>query len=209
MSDSLDFEKDQLIEVINIGAGHASTALSQMVDKTVNINVPEMFIGPVEKAQTFIGESEKVKTTVLMNIFGATPGMMFVLFSPDTASKLAELVVEKYGNKDDMTPEMEASALKEVGNVILGASLNALSDFLEISIIQSIPEIANDLLGSVVDSVLSEIGKKSDTALVFKVRFKVEGEDITGQFFFLFEPEATSKILELTKKKLDFQKTNE
>jgi chemotaxis protein CheY-P-specific phosphatase CheC len=76
-----------------------------------------------------------------------------------------------------------------------------LYKFLDINILPSVPDMATDMLGSVADTVLAEIMQTSDTALVFKVSLRVEEEGITGQLFFFFDPKATGKILEATKKK--------
>ena len=84
-----DFERDQLVEVVNIGAGNASTALSQMVDTKVKISVPEALIDRVEKIPQFIGESEKIMTVVLLKILGDATGVMLLMFPPKSALHLA------------------------------------------------------------------------------------------------------------------------
>ena len=53
-----------------------------------------------------------------------------------------------------------------------------------------------------VDAILGEIGESSDVALAFKVNFDVDKEDIRGKVLFLFEPEATRKILNATKERV-------
>lgn len=197
-----DFEKDQLVEVVNIGAGNASTALSQMVDKKVTVNVPEALIDRVEKVPQFIGESEKIMTVVLLKILGDAPGVMLLIFPPESALKLAGLLIKEQRKEINVLSELDRSALREVGNILSGASLTALSKFLDMSLLESVPESATDMLGSVADSVLAEIGESSEIVLVFKVNFFVKDENIEGQLFFLFDPSATAKILEATKKKL-------
>ncbi|MFN2326628.1 MAG: chemotaxis protein CheC, partial [Gemmatimonadales bacterium] len=44
-----DLERDALREVANIGAGHAATALSQMTQRTIMIDVPEVEIRRLEE----------------------------------------------------------------------------------------------------------------------------------------------------------------
>jgi len=196
-----DFEKDQLIEVVNIGAGNASTALSQMVNKTVIIRVPELFVDKIEKVPKFLGKQEEIMTGVLLKILGDAPGMMFLMFPTDSAGQLARLLT---GRKKEthILDTLSRSALQEAGNILAGTSMNALSRFLDMNIIQSVPETATDMLGSVINSVLAEIGKSSDIVLILKVDFRVEGEKISGKLFFIFDPRSTSKILETAKKKI-------
>lgn len=194
-------ERDQLIEVVNIGAGNASTALSQLVGKKVSIEVPEAFIDKVENTFDFLGKSESIMTVVLLKILGDAPGIMLLIFPPESALALAGLLTKKRKKDIKILDEMDRSALREVGNILSGASMNALSKFLNMNIIQSVPETATDMLGSVVDSILAEIGKDSDIILIFKVNFFIGNKMVEGNLFFLFDPKSTAKILEVTKKK--------
>ncbi len=197
-----NLEKDKLTEVVNIGAGNASTALSQIIHKTVNIKVPETFVGPIEKVHQFFGESEEIMTAILLKILGDAPGVMLLMFPPKNAMILAGFLTQ--GHKKDLKvlDELDRSALREVGNILAGASLTALSKFLNMNILQSVPETATDMLGAVMETILSEIGKKSETVLVFKVDFKIEGDSVSGNLFFIFDPQATTKILDATKRKI-------
>lgn len=200
------FEKDQLVEVINIGASNASNALSQMIGLQVMVNVPEGFVDRVEKIPSFIGESERVMTVVLLKVLGDISGTALLVFPPKSALKLANLLVKKHQGEDRVLDELDRSALREVGNILLGASLTALSKFLDMNILQSVPDLATDMLGSVIDSVIAEMGEASDIILGFKVNLLVEDESekdrIDLQLFFVFDPRATAKILEKAKKKL-------
>jgi chemotaxis protein CheC len=196
-----DFERDQLREVVNIGAGNASTALSEMVSKNVIIDVPEVFVGRIEEVTRFLGESEKIMTVVLLQLLGDIQGGMLLMFSPEGALNLASLLTRGREKDIRVFDEMDRSALREVGNILSCACATALYKFLDINILPSVPDMATDMLGSVADTVLAEIMQTSDTALVFKVSLRVEEEGITGQLFFFFDPKATGKILEATKKK--------
>jgi len=197
-----DFERDQLIEVINIGSGHASDALSKMVEKRAIVNVPDLFVDRVERISQFIGKSDEVVTVVILKLLGDVSGDMFLMFPPESALKLAGLLTKNSKKDIKVLDDMDRSALREVGNILSGAGMTALSNFLDMNILQSVPAAATDMLGSVVDTILAETGQESDTVLVFKVNFKIEEEDIDGQLFFLFNPMVTEKILEATKNKL-------
>ena len=98
--------------------------------------------------------------------------------------------------------EFDISVLKEVGNILAGASLTAFSKFLDINMLQSVSEAITDMLGSVVNSVMAEIGKTTDAALIFKVKFEIESEDIGPELFFFIDPRTTEEILETTDKKI-------
>jgi chemotaxis protein CheC len=195
-------ELDQLAEVANIGAHNASTVLSKMLHQRLVIDVPEILIERIEKIVSLLGRPEDLKTAVLVKILGDVPGMIILIFSPASARALANLLTGERGEDMKMLTEIDRSALRETGNILSGASLAALSKFLGVNLLQSVPDIATDMLGALMDEVLSVIGRESDIGLVLKANFLVEKEHISGDIFFIFDPRSTRKILELAKKKI-------
>lgn len=55
-----DLQLDLLKEVGNIGAGHAATALSTMIEKTIEMNVPKVKILPFSEIEEFLGGEDQV-----------------------------------------------------------------------------------------------------------------------------------------------------
>lgn len=195
-------ELDQLAEVANIGAHNASNVLSKMLHQRLVINVPEILIERIEKIVSFLGSPEDLKTAVLVKILGDAPGMIMLIFSPASARAVANLLTGEKSADMQILAEIDRSALREVGNILSGASLTALSKFLGINLLQSVPDIATDMLGALMDEVLAVIGHESDIGLVLKANFLVEKEHIGGDIFFIFDPRSTRKILELAKRKI-------
>lgn len=60
-----DFQADALKEVGNIGIGHATTSLSQMVNKQVGISLPELKLIPLMKVPIFLKNEEPVVGIIL------------------------------------------------------------------------------------------------------------------------------------------------
>ena len=199
------FEKDQLIEVINIGASKAATALASMIGgKKVLIQPPEAFIDSAEKAPAFVGKLQEVETVVLLKFLGDVPGIMMLSFSPQAALKLASFLTQGHKKQLPVLDEMDRSALCEAGNVLSGSAIASLSKFLDLNILQSVPDTATDMLGSIIDAVVVEMAENSGIILAFRVKLTIidDGkEDIPGQLFFMFEPKSTDKILAALKKK--------
>jgi len=197
-----DFEKDQLLEMVNIGAGNASTALSQMVGKKVKLKVPDAIIDQVEKITPYLGDPGDLTTTVLLTMEGEAPGIMLLMFPPESALNLAGFLTKNHKKDIKVLDEMDRSALREVGNILTGNSITALAKFLGINIIQSVPEVVTDMLGSIINSIMAEIGMASDLVLVFKIDFSIEEKKINGRLFFIFDPDSTKKIIKITDAKL-------
>ncbi|MBU0982018.1 chemotaxis protein CheC, partial [Patescibacteria group bacterium] len=145
------FQEDALKEVVNIGAGNASTALSQLVNKDVDVFVPKIFFDTISKVADYLGESEKVQTVILLKMLGDITGSVLLIFPPESAVKLTGLLTNNPKEKLQELDEIDKSALCEVGNILTGTCFSALSKFLDMSILQSVPGTASDMLGSVIN----------------------------------------------------------
>jgi chemotaxis protein CheC len=201
-----NFELDQLKEILNIGASHASTALSQLIEKRVMITIPEALADTPQNNVARISKSMpdgEVATAVILKILGDVPGIMAFFLPKMSAHRLAHLVMKAEGNTDEVLTEIENSALKEVGNIICGAALGAFSRFMGITMLQSVSEVATDMFSAVVSTVMMEVGQDSNLTLVFKVSFRIEGEDVDAQLCFFTDQEASTKMISILKVKLN------
>ncbi len=98
MDDLRDLEPlhfDALREVANIGAGHAATALSQMIDRTIMISVPEVSVTPLEDVPGVIGDPEEVTAAVLMQMMGDLTGRTLLMFPSESADTLCDLLLRR------------------------------------------------------------------------------------------------------------------
>jgi chemotaxis protein CheC len=192
-----DIEIDKLKEVANIIAGNADTALSKVLGHKVNMTVPESFIGSVEKVHQSVKGADDVVSAILLKLDGDVSGAMLVIFSSKDAVNLAKMLGKDGLAEDaDVLHDFDVSALTEVGNVLLGASASALKDFLGLSVQQSVPDIATDMLGAIMDSVLVEVRGDNSDAMAVRVDLDVDGHEICGDIYYLFDEVSTVKVLE-------------
>ena len=89
---------------------------------------------------------------------------------------------------------MEMSALSEVGNIIAGSYLSALSALTGLTITASIPYTSIDMAGALLSLPAIEYGKIGDKVLLIETQF---GEEVLGNGYFVMIPELESyeKIL--------------
>ena len=195
-----EYQRDQLKEIFNIGSGNASTALSDLVGERVGVSVVEMYIGKVEDLLKTFSSPESLMTIVLFKITGHISGITFFLFHPQDALELSKLI-NKGGDADrEAMTELDQSALLEVGNIVSGSALSAISNTLKIDLVNTIPDSATDMLGSEIVTVLSEMGDTTEKILLCNVEFKVENKDISGKMYYMYDRDATVDILEAVKK---------
>ncbi|HDH41911.1 MAG TPA: hypothetical protein ENG12_05880 [Candidatus Altiarchaeales archaeon] len=184
-------ELDALREISSVGAGHASTALSVMTNKRVNVTFPWMKMCPLENVTSVIGKPEREITNIYLHINGRHIDKEFEIcslilaFPIKSAVLLARLLQGEEPGAEELT-EMDRSTLREIGNIMVGNYLSAMAEYLDIELIESVPAIASDMLDSVMDPILAQHASEVEDALVFSIKFIIEGQEIIGYFVVLF-----------------------
>lgn len=197
-----DLEKDALGEVINIGAGNAGTALSKIVQKEVKMTVPQVYVSQIEKARENFPDKNTIVTTILFQITGDAPGLIIFIMPTSESLKLAGIMTGNHKKDFKILDDIDRSALKEVGNIIAGATVTSLSKFLNINLMHSIPDVATDTLESITNSIIAEVGQSSDSILILNVDLSIPEESIGGKLYLIFTPESTQKVLQICKTQL-------
>jgi chemotaxis protein CheC len=187
---------DALREVANIGAGHAATALSQMIGETIMISVPTINVSPLEDVPPQVAAPDEPVAAVLMHMLGDLTGRTLLVFPKRTALRLASLLMRKPPESradDEEFTEMDQSAIKEAGNILSSAYMNALSDFMGMMLLPSPPSLAVDMSNAVLTTTYLQFGT-SDRDYVFCVEseFLMNDTDEKLRGFFLLLPDPAS-----------------
>jgi len=192
--DLKDFHLDVLKEVSNIGMGNAATSLSQMIGQKVDIKVPRVSVLPFNEIYTVLGEREALVGGIFFEIEGDLNGEILFLFPTESIKLLLKLFT---GMEEDFPPisEMAQSMLQEVGNILCGSFLNALSEFTSFKIYPTTPAFGMDMAESLLSSILVAIGEIEDYALIIETEFIIGTDDFNAFFFFLPTPGSLAKIL--------------
>jgi chemotaxis protein CheC len=188
-----DFHMDVLKEVGNIGAGHAATALSRLLDKPVDMLVPTVRMVPFEEISNSVGGSEQVVIAIFLRVEGETPGNIFFILSQESAKKMLRNLVGLEVENEDQYSEMELSALNEIGNILAGSYLSSLADFTNLYMSPTVPSLAIDMAGSILSYGLLQSGEMGEQALFIDTKFLDGVDEIEGHFFLIPDPESFRK----------------
>jgi chemotaxis protein CheC len=183
---------DALREVANIGAGHAATALSQMTGGTIMISVPTINIARLEDVPPQISGPEEPVACVLMNMLGDLTGRTLLVFPKPTAIRLSELMLRRPAGSSQNLGELEQSAIKEAGNILSGAYMNALSDFMGLMLLPSPPSLAIDMSTAVLTTAYLQFGGDLDYVFCVESEFFMKDLNEHLRGFFLLLPDAAS-----------------
>ncbi len=185
---------DVLQELGNIGAGNATTAIASMLSIRIDMNVPKVELLEVSKLGASICPEDEIIVGIFLEIQMDIEGSMMFLMRLDSAQYLVNKLMMRDASYKEEFDEMDLSALKEIGNIIAGSYLSALSTMTNLVISPSIPYLAVDMAASVLSVPAIEFGQYGDYALLIQTEF---GDDVMINGYFILMPEQQSydKIL--------------
>jgi flagellar motor switch protein FliN/FliY len=181
-------DKDLLGEVGNISMGSASTALSTIVNKMVNITTPRV-------STTTLGEIKKsfaVPNIVLEVMYTeGLKGVNILLVKITDAVVIADLMMGGDGSrKTDTLSEIEISAVSEAMNQMIGSSATSLATMLSMPINISPPA------AMVWDDKTSTLSTNvSENEQIVKISFKMTIGDLVDSEIMLLLMLDTAKSI--------------
>ncbi len=198
MSDRLSLAQlDLLKEIGTIGAATAATALADMIAVKVEITVPEVSLVPLENISRLLDQPDRLFFVLDMEIRGDILGRIFLLFPPEDARYLAGTLLGKPPEQLlDVKDEMFQSSLKEITNILSSSYVTALADMTRLNILTSVPSLAIDMVGAILDFIFIQIAQYTEEALFIKTTLKVKDSNLNGLFLFFPSTESLKKIFE-------------
>ncbi|MCI8896301.1 MAG: chemotaxis protein CheC [Lachnospiraceae bacterium] len=184
---------DVLKELGNIGAGNATTALSQMMQCKVDMSVPQVRLMEFKELGKIMGGEEIIMAGIYLGIEGDIAGSIMFLLEKQAARHLVDKLMGMSMEGEEFS-EMEFSALKEVGNIITAAYLNSLSSLTGLRIQPSVPDLTVDMAGAILSVPAIEFGTLGDKMLLIQTQFFDEMV-LDGYFILVPNLDSYGKIL--------------
>lgn len=186
-------QMDALKEVSNIGTGNAATALSMMLGKKIDMTVPSVNL--IEFATLIDNVGEREGAGIIVRVLGDIPGNILIVLDKEVAFNMIELLT---GIETKEFTEMGKSALCEIGNILSGAYMNAISKFTGLNAIASVPAITYDMLSAILATTFMESGQYDEYILDIETLFLNEDKENVGlHFYYIPMPGSLEKILEI------------
>ena len=185
---------DVLKEIGNIGAGHAMTALSQMLQCKVDMKVPQVRLLEFAEVGEMMGGEEQIMVGVFLGVEGDITGSMMFMVEEESARHLIQKITMGMLPAGAEFEEMGLSAMKEVGNIITGAYLNSLSTLTSLKIFPTPPALTVDMAGAILSVPAIQFGIFGDKILLIQSQFYDEIQ-LDGYFILIPDLESYAKIL--------------
>lgn len=189
-----DMYMDVLKELGNIGAGNATTAIAGMLGRTMNMMVPKVGLMDASKLGDAICPEEETIVGIFLEVLGDITGSMMFLMKLPAAHFLVNIIMGRDLEYNEPFDEMDLSAMKEIGNIIAGSYLSALSNMTNLKILPSVPYLSVDMAASILSVPAIQFGQYGDNALFVETEF---GDDVMigGYFILMPDPDSYTSIL--------------
>lgn len=185
---------DILKEIGNIGAGNATTALSQMLGCKVDMKVPQVRLLEFGEVGAAMGGEEQIMAGIYLLVEGDITGSIMFLLQQDAAHELVGKLTGMPVDETGQLSELELSALMEIGNIITGAYLNSLSTLTNMKIYPSPPALSIDMAGAILSVPAIEFGALGDRILLIQSQF-TDDKELDGYFILVPDLESYDKIM--------------
>lgn len=184
---------DVLKEIGNIGAGNATTALSQMLNTRVDMAVPKVRLMEFKEVGDSMGGEDQLVAGIYLAVEGDITGSIMFIQRKESARNMVSKLMGMELEGDEFS-ELELSALKEIGNIITGAYLNSLSTLTNLCIYPSVPELCIDMAAAIMSVPAIEFGTIGDRILMIQTDF-ADDADMSGYFILMPDEVSYDRIL--------------
>jgi chemotaxis protein CheC len=187
-----------LLELGSIGAGHAATSLSDVLQQPITIDVPKIHAIKSHLIPKFYNQHDVLTTAIYLQLSDKHGCDILLMFESSEAKKIAAMMA-MVSSVEELDPIMETSALQELANILIGAFLTSISDFVGVELLPTTPETVTDVFDAIIDNFLIKQSMTSENALIFETRFKRSGEDAKCSLMIFPTEELKSMLIEKSK----------
>ncbi len=188
-----DMKLDVLKEIGNIGGGNAATALSNMIEKNVDIEVPKVHVVGLSDIYKILRDPEEISASTVVPIKGEAPGKMLMIFDSESSKRLISFLIGK--KPEDLTEldEMQSSVLKEIGNIMCSSYVIALSTFTSLFMETDVPILVIDMLGAVIAETSILSSEEYDDVIMIENILKIKDSENLSGFLTMFPQHGSLK----------------
>lgn len=190
-----DVLMDVLKEIGNIGSGNAATALATMINKKIDMEVPQVKILEFSDVSEVLGDIEKPLVGIYFEMSGDISGNIMFTLDMNSAKNLLNMLFGRTEDLGEEMDEMDISALSEVGNILAASYVNSLSQLTQLNLKISIPSVAIDMAGAILSVPAIQFGHIGDQAIFIETQFDEYGSTISGDLFLVPDVDSFDIIL--------------
>lgn len=190
-----DMQLDALREIGSVGAGHAATALSQLVHRPVGLQVPTIEVIDIRDVPYVFGGPEELVCAVYAQLLGDIGGGVLFLVSEDSALSLVDLLRGQSPGVTRSFGSDEGDMLEHAGSILTSAYVAAIAAMAQVNVLPSAPAMVCDMGGAILQTVVVDVDTFAEQAVLARTAFLNEQDKVDAALFFLPDPEGLSVLL--------------
>ncbi len=190
-------ELEILLELGSIGAGHAATSLSEVLQQPVQIDIPKIHKIPPHLLHKLY-QRDGIPTTAIYMQLSDSECDILLMFELTEAKKIAAMMTMA-PSIEELDPVMEESAIQELANILIGSFLTAISDFTGVQLLPTTPQRTVDTFEAIMDNFMVKQSLVTDEALIFDTKFKRAGEDANSMLMIFPGPKLQDLLVQKSK----------
>ena len=190
-------------EIGSIGAGNAATALSELTQQKILITFPGIYIVSPEKVPKLLGFHDMPVVVIYKRLQENDDCDILLVFEKEEANKIVSAVAKNTFGIEDIDEEMKKSVIEEVGNIVIGAFLSAISNFTDMRLLPEPPINVNDIFDAILEVFLTKLCIQNRKAIVFKTCFKKEEGEIYGAIILFLSDKLQEDLIRRGRKWLE------
>jgi chemotaxis protein CheC len=195
-------ERDVFSELTNRAMGQAARAIESLLDRRVQLVVPEIRIMGLEDFKVFLKREGFHDGTVIQQGFsGERHGHAYLLFGRYQAQIFINTLLSEKREINGLS-NTDQTVLNEVGNMVLNAAISIIGDQLKTRLAMSFPTVFIKLGHDQLSETLSASYGTTDRAVVLVSHLRIGDTDITC-YLALIVSESTVRHLLDSMKLLD------
>ncbi|MDL2218680.1 chemotaxis protein CheC, partial [Christensenellaceae bacterium OttesenSCG-928-M15] len=178
---------DILKEIGNIGSGNAASALASMLNDKVDIGLPSCEMLPFSSITRGFESPEEIVVGTLVQMSGDMEGFVMMIMTLDASLELlSQLTGEDYSTLDRNDYERVCEIMNpvsEIGNILIGSYLSAISAMTNMSIVPSVPALSVDMVMALMNLPAVVYGTVGEAVMYMETNFHNDQASVTGQYF--------------------------
>jgi chemotaxis protein CheC len=195
-----DDQKDALRELGNIGASHAATTLSTMLNTPIMLNVPEISITDFEHINDLISQENSAMGIFTMEGQMAKAGYVILHVPQESVIQMTSIMLGMPVDANRPLNEMDESAITEIGNIMVSAFLDGTAELLGIIMLPSPPRTIFDTPKNVFDLIIKESNIAYDNVVFFRTELICDEHELNLNIFMLPNPPVLQEIVRMLEK---------
>ncbi len=193
---------DALREISNVGAGHSATALSQLLNRRVDMSVPYLRVVPIEEAvSSMTSERGLAPTSPISAVISRTGGDVVltaaVLLGEATINRILKIMKSSHSSRTTLfeLTTMDKSIVREVGNILLLQYISSINTFLSINTFPETPHVSMDMLQAILTNLFTGSAADATHVLLVNIDIFADQEKLTAAVLLLPDDKAMDQLM--------------